>query len=160
MKALYLLTLALFLVSCSSVSRKQMTEEINGYSLPHKPERGEAIVYVLRPSFLGSLIRFNVYLGDKEDESEMGWNRGSQYIYFFVKPGKHKLYSVAENTAEYEFEAKEGEAVFVEQETNFGIIMARNQLNHLDKTAGTYYVKKLRKGNIIKERKAVGKVEK
>lgn len=43
----------------------------------------------MRPSSLGGLIRFNAFLNDQEENSEMGYARGSQYIYFSVPPGDH-----------------------------------------------------------------------
>ena len=58
----------------------------------------------------------------------MGYTRGSQYVYFFVSPGKHTIYSKAENWAEVTVDVKAGETVFLKQNPAMGIIMARNSL--------------------------------
>lgn len=155
MRTLAFMLLSLFFVSCATVSPTQMKKETANFKLPYAPEKGEAIIYVVRPSALGSLVRFNVFLDDEEDASEMGWNRGSQYIYFFVKPGEHTLYSIAENTADLKVSVREGEAVFVKQDASMGIIMARNSIHKIDDVAGKYHVMKLSQGKIIKIRKTI-----
>jgi hypothetical protein len=93
-------TVALFTGCASLPSPEAMKAEVAGFQLPKLPEPGKAIVYVVRPSALGGLVRFNVFLNDQEANSEMGFTRGSQYIYFNVPPGDHKIYSKAENWAE------------------------------------------------------------
>lgn len=153
MKSFTLTLLSLFLVACSTVTPQQMKKEIAGFNLPYAPEKGEGMIYVVRPSPLGYAVRFNVFLDDENSTSEMGWNRGSQYIYFFVKPGDHNLYSVAENTAELKVNVKEGETVFVRQDSYIGFIMARNSLQEIDEVEGQYNVMKLDKGHVIQKRK-------
>ena len=41
---------------------------------------------------IGALIRFNVFVDNQEDASEVGCTRGNQYIYFQVPPGDRKIY--------------------------------------------------------------------
>jgi hypothetical protein len=66
---------------CASLpSAEVMKTETARFNLPKLPEPGMAIVYVVRPSHLGGMVRFNVFLDDKQAPSEMGFNRGSQYI--------------------------------------------------------------------------------
>ena len=139
------------LSGCASVPTPEvMKSETAGFTLPKLPEQGKAIVYVVRPSGLGGLIRFNVFLNDQEPNSEMGFNRGSQYIYFNVPPGEHKLLSKAENWAEISFSAKAGDIIFVQQDTSMGIIMARNSLSMIEELPGKYHVKTLTLGTILK----------
>lgn len=154
MKSLTLLLLSIFMASCTTITPQQMKDATAGYNLPYKPEKGEGMIYVVRPSSLGYAIRFNVFLDDEEKTSEMGWNRGTQYIHFFVRPGEHTLYSVAENTDELKVNVKEGETVFVRQDTQMGIIMARNSLQKIGEVEGTYSVMKLNKGTVLQVRKA------
>ena len=127
-----------------------MKTEIAGFELPKLPESGKAIVYVVRPSSLGALVRFNVFLNDQEANSEMGFTRGSQYIYFNVAPGDHKVYSKAENWAETLVSVKAGDIIFIQQDTAMGIIMARNNLLKVDDLQGKYHVKTLTVGTILK----------
>jgi hypothetical protein len=131
-------------------SPDEMKAAIAGFELPKLPEPGKAIVYVVRPSGLGGLIRFNVFLNDQEANSEMGYTRGSQYIYFNVPPGDHKIMSKAENWAETLINVKAGDIIFIQQETSMGFIMARNSLSMLEEVPGKYHVKTLTVGTIIK----------
>lgn len=142
---------ALGLVGCASVpSPEAMRAEVAGFTLPKAPEPGKAIVYVVRPSALGTLIRFNVFLNDQEAQSEMGYTRGNQYIYFSVPPGNHKVLSKAENWAEQLLNVKAGDVIFIQQDPQMGIIMARNALLQLDEVTGKYHVKNTTVGTIIK----------
>ncbi|MBI5275905.1 MAG: DUF2846 domain-containing protein [Burkholderiales bacterium] len=130
-----------------------MKAEIATFQLPKTPEPGKALVYVVRPSSLGTLIRFNVFVDDQEAASEMGYTRGSQYIYFHVTPGKHRILSKAENWAEAEITANAGDVIFIQQEPAMGVIMARNSISRVDDIQGKYFVKKLELGTIIKTAK-------
>ncbi|MDP3013238.1 MAG: DUF2846 domain-containing protein [Candidatus Subteraquimicrobiales bacterium] len=159
-KRMFLLCSLAFFVSLSLLagcatlpSPEKMALEVSGYNLPKQNEAESALIYVVRPSSLGALIRFNVFLDDKEDNSEMGYNRGSQYIYFLVNPGKHTILSKAENWAEISVDVKAGETVFLKQNPSIGIIMARNSLELIQEVEGKYHVKNTSLGTVIKERK-------
>ena len=130
-----------------------MKAEVATYQLPKMPEPGKAICYVVRPSGLGGLVRFNVFVDDQLDASEVGYTRASQYVYFNLSPGNHKIYSKAENWAEVEVTAKAGDTIFVQQETAMGFIMARNNLSKLEDYQGKYLVKTLSLGTILKAEK-------
>jgi len=127
-----------------------MQEDIKGYQLPQLPADGKAIVYVVRPSILGGFIRFNVFVDDKKEDSEMGYTRSSQYIYFNLIPGDHQILSKAENWAAVNITAKAGDIIFIQQEPSMGIIMARNNIFPIQKYEGKYQVKHLTLGTIIK----------
>ncbi|MCE3232829.1 MAG: hypothetical protein K0R98_1086 [Rickettsiaceae bacterium] len=119
----------LLLVGCASLpSPEKMKTEIVNFNLPQLPEKGKAIVYVVRPSSVGGSIKFNVFVDDKEPESEMGYTIGAEYIYFNLKPGTHKILSKAENWAEENVSAKAGDVIFIQQNPSMGVIMARNSL--------------------------------
>ncbi len=107
-------------------------------------------MYVVRPSAIGALVRFNIFVDSKDDSSEVGYTRGGQYIYFGVTPGSHKIYSNAENWAEMTITAKPGEVIYLQQEPAFGIIMARNNIFKVEDHQGKYYVKTLSLGELIK----------
>lgn len=142
---------ALGLGGCASLpSPEQMKAEVASFQLPKQPDAGKAMVYVVRPSGLGGLVRFNVFLDDQLDPSEMGFTRGSQHIYFHVAPGKHKIYSKAENWADMEVTVNAGDILYIQQETSMGIIMARNTLLRVDDVTGKYHVKNTTIGTIAK----------
>ena len=147
---------AVVLGACASLpSTDEMRQEVAGFELPKLPEDGKAIVYVVRPSPLGPLIRFNVFIDDQEATSEMGWNRGAQYFYFNLEPGTRKIFSQAENLAEIEVKAAAGDVIVIQQHTNMGFIMARNSLQALElDPTGKYYIKTLSPGTTLRRDKA------
>ncbi|MDX8403751.1 MAG: DUF2846 domain-containing protein [Mariprofundaceae bacterium] len=141
----------LFLSGCASLpSPSAMQEDIKNYQLPMLPEDGKAVVYVVRPSMLGGLIRFNVFVDDKQPSSEMGYTRNSQYIYFNLIPGDHQILSKAENWAEVNVSAKAGDIIFIQQNPTMGLIMARNNIIQIQSYEGKYHVKHLSLGTVIK----------
>ena len=151
--AIAVLAVGIFSGCASLPTPDRMKAEIAEYHLPKLPETGKAIVYVVRPTSVGGLIRFNVFVDDKEPQSEMGYTRGSQYIYFNLTPGDHQILSKAENWAEVNVSAKSGDIIFIQQDANMGIIMARNSIFKLEDYVGKYHVKNLTLGTIIKSDK-------
>lgn len=152
--AVFFTAIFMALTGCASLpSTEQMKAEAAGYQLPKTPEPGKAIVYVVRPSGMGGLIRFNVFVDDQEANSEVGYTRSSQYIYFNLQPGSHKIYSKAENWAELQVNASAGDIIFIQQEPAMGIVMARNNIFKLEDYQGKYHVKTLTVGTILKAEK-------
>jgi len=109
-----------------------MRNEVASFTLPKLPEEDKAVVYMVRPSGLGGLVRFNVFVDDQE------------------APVSRKIHSKAENWAERVVVAKAGDIIFIEQEPGMGIIMARNSLKSIDEVTGKYHVKTLTLGTLIK----------
>jgi len=145
------LAITVLISGCASLpTPEEMKVDLKGFDLPKLPESGKAIVYVVRPSSVGGLIRFNVFVDDQEANSEMGHTRGSQYIYFNLQPGTHKILSKAENWAEASVTAKAGDIIFIQQDASMGILMARNNLMTPAELEGKYHVKHLSLGTIIK----------
>ena len=151
-----ILTVCAFLAmtGCASLpSPEVMKSETTAYQLPKLPEKGKAVVYVVRPSPLGGIVRFNVFVNDQEPTSEMGYTRSNEYIYFSVPAGEHRIYSKAETWAETLVSAKAGDIIFIQQEPTIGIIMARNNLLRLEDYVGKYHVKMLKPGTMLKTSK-------
>ncbi len=144
----------LILVGCASApSPEIMQADIVGYSLPITVNPERAVVVVTRPSSLGTLIRFNVFLDDQEENSEMGYTRGAEYIWFHVAPGDHMISSKAENWAQVMIKANAGDTVFIHQEPSMGFIMARNTLQQIQNYQGVYEVKHTTQGTILRSEK-------
>ncbi|QOY54909.1 DUF2846 domain-containing protein [Candidatus Sulfurimonas marisnigri] len=154
LKAVLLIGLVLVFTGCGKKALPPvdvMEKEVAGFTLPKLPEEGKALVYVVRPEFLGMAIKFNVYIDDKMDSSEMGYTKGQEYIYFNVTPGKHKILSLAENWDAIDIDLKAGDIVFLEQEPKMGVLYARNKLyGDIGILGGKYRVKTLSIGNIKK----------
>ena len=145
------LSFVMLFTACASLpTPEKMRAEIADFQLPALPEDGKAMIYVVRPDSLGGLIRFNVFVDDKEPESEMGYTRGSQYIYFNVLPGDHQILSKAENWAEVNLTAQPGDILFIQQSASPGILFARNNVAKIEGYQGKYFVKKLSIGTIKK----------
>jgi hypothetical protein len=152
--AAILITALVSVTGCVSLpSPEVMKAEAATFQLPKAPEPGKAIVYVVRPSPMAGLIRFNVFVGDQEAASEVGYTRSSQYIYFNVPPGEHKIYSKAENWAEAVIKAEAGDVIYIQQKPSMGLIMARNSISKLEDYHGKYHVKNLSIGTILKSQK-------
>lgn len=151
MKVIAPALLALLLQGCATLpSPEAMKAEVQDFQLPKLPVEGKAIVYVVRPSEVGGLTRFNLFLNDQQPESEMGFTRGSQYIYFQIPPGQHKIQSKAENWSEWIVNAKAGDILFIQQDAGMGLLMARNTLLKINDVEGRYHVKTLKLGTIHK----------
>jgi len=145
--------ISISLIGCG-VTTEQMIKETQGYNLPvaSESQKGYSLIYVVRPNALGTLIRFNVFVDNKSDDSmEAGFTRGNQYIYFFTRPGTHMLYSKAENTAEFQVNTEAGKTYFIEQVPSMGFIMARNSLVMIDEVKGKYSVMKSEEGTMKKK---------
>jgi hypothetical protein len=142
---------AIALAGCATLPPPdEMRADVAGFELPKMPEADKAIVYVVRPSGLGGIVRFNVFVDDQEPESEMGYTRGSQYIYFNLLPGDHQILSKAENWAEINVTASPGNIIYVQQEPSMGVIMARNTLIKIQDYEAKYHIKRLELGTIKK----------
>lgn len=131
-------------------SPEAMQAEMAGFQLPKLPDPGMAMVYVVRPSSIGLVIRFNVFVDDHEATSEMGYTRGGQHVYFQVPPGEHVIYSKAENWAEAQISPKAGETVFLQQRPGIGVLIARNSVSVIDAVLGKYHVMHTSRGAIIR----------
>lgn len=150
-KKIITICLALILSACASnPSHEKMRSSAAYFRLPHLPAQDKAAVYIVRPGGTGTDIKFNVFLDNRDKKSEMGYTKGSQYIYFNVSPGKHTIYSKAENWAIIDINAHAGDVVFLKQNPKFGWIMARNSMENIDSVEGKYYVSKFERGHIYK----------
>lgn len=142
------------IVGCATLPPpEKLAVELKDYELPQQIEKDKALIYVVRPSSLGTLIRFDVYLDGNDEGSKMGYTRGNQHIYFYASPGSHIIRSNAENWAEFTIDAKEGEVVFLMQDVQMGMLYARNSLSLMNIMEGKYYVKNTSLGTVIKTQK-------
>ncbi len=80
-----------------------------------KPQKGYAMVYVIRNNNLGALLKYEVYVDDPSDSNKVGHNRINEYINFEVDPGKHKIYSRIWTLSQVSIDVKEGDIIFIAQ---------------------------------------------
>lgn len=94
------------------------------------PDKG--IVYVVRPSRLGSKIQSKF----AADGAWAGVNRGRSSFVLEMAPGEHFFCSKAENTSVLALNVEAGKIYFVEQKIKMGFMKARNQLALLTEKEG------------------------
>lgn len=147
MKAIILLSL--LLTSCSLMpSHKEMQKDIVGYKLPQNPKKGKSLVYVIRPGSIGCIVKFDVYVDGQDDKDKVGHTYCNQYIYFDLEPGKHKIWSEAENWIDADLKAMPNMTYFYYQEAQMGILYARNNITQTDDVMGKYFIKRATKGTL------------
>jgi len=146
---LLLFLLTLMLCSCAAVTREQMLKDTQDFLLPQPAKENSALIYVVRPSGIGGIVRFNLFVNDpKKENMEAGFTRGGKYIYFYLAPGDYTLYSVAENTADGKISVEANKIYYIQQVPSMGFLFARNQLKVLDEVEGKYSLKKCELGEI------------
>ena len=119
-----------FMVGCSAVGKMPTAVDLKIRDL-HPPE-GKALVYVLRPTSIGSIVKMEVTANGQY----IGATGGKRYIYTLLDPGKYIFSSKAENTSELHIVLEAGKTYYLEQKVKMGLIMARNELLRLDDIEG------------------------
>ncbi len=151
MKLFLNLCLLAGLLSCASLPPKEeMVNKTKGMTLPFDVVKGKALVYVVRPSMVGTLVRFNVFVDGQNPENEFGWTRGKEYIHFYLKPGKHQIHSKAENWSSIEVDLKPNSITYIKQNAEMGIIMAQNNIHVIPDYEGKYHLISTTPGNYLK----------
>ena len=95
------------------------------------PKDGAGI-YIYRNETMGAAVKMDVAL----DGSPIGQTAAKTYFYREVRPGKHVVTSVAENSESLEIDAEPGVLYYVWQEVKMGILRARNKLQLVDENVG------------------------
>ncbi|MDX1910356.1 MAG: DUF2846 domain-containing protein [Saprospiraceae bacterium] len=83
-----------------------------------------ALVYVIRPSSYGGVVRMELTC----DGNNIGSTQGKQFIYTLVPPGKHEFISKSENKDALTMVVEAGKTYFLEQKVSTGWVMARTEL--------------------------------
>jgi hypothetical protein len=145
-------------LECAPTVRPDYAKETEGFELPGSREKrpGTATVYVARPSLVGKWAPFHIFAENARiDSLEVGSTRGAEHIWFAINPGKHRLISVAENTAIAETDFQADSTYFFRQDARPGFFMARNELMPTDSLEGKYNVKITQPGKSLKRELAV-----
>lgn len=103
-----------------------------------KPADGQALVYILRPSTYGALIKMGVRL----DGVHIGATKARTYVYTMMTPGKHTLMSTSENHATMDITVEAGKTYYVKQEVEMGMVIAETDMELLDEKQGLKYLGK------------------
>ena len=125
-----LIPIVLFIVGCSAVGR--MPLEVDNMVREMSPPDGKALVYILRPTSFGGIVRMEV----TSNGNYIGATGGGRYIYAILEPGNNTFISKAENKSELKIVLEAGKIYYFEQKLKMGILMARNELIRLDDAEG------------------------
>ena len=119
-----------FLVGCSAVGKMPTAIDMKIRDI-HPPE-GKALVYVVRLTSFGSIVKMEI----SANGQYVGATGGKRYIYAVLNPGKYIFASKAENTSELHIVLEAGKTYYLEQKVKMGILMARNELVRIDDIEG------------------------
>ncbi len=125
-----------------------MQADTLNYSLPAKPDKNSAMVYIVRPAELSGYIKYSVFLDSNDIKSEVGHTYGGNYIYFKVTPGRHMIYSKILDSASIYIEPEAGETIFIKQQSAVGVMRPTNKVSVIDAVEGKYWVKNTIMGKI------------
>ena len=121
----------IFVITACSTSKTVTQNTYDKYKTLTPPE-GKAIVYIVRPSVVGTIVPFKVSCND----SLIGSTTGNKYLIIVLEPNTYKFISEAENDVELELKIEPGKKYFIEQKPKMGIVMARNELILLNNEEG------------------------
>lgn len=116
---------------CSCSTTKMVTEDLQTIKTI-SPDSGKALVYIVRPSVVGSAITFGVTCNDVH----IGATNGKRFIYAFLDPGTHTFISKAENKSELFLKVEPGETYFINQKAKMGLLFARVGMEAVDEKTG------------------------
>lgn len=94
---------------------KHKTKQM-GQALPDK-----ALVYILRPAFVGLAIKMWAFVDDRF----IGVTKGKNYTYALVTPGEHVFWSKAENVNAVKLNVEGGKTYYLQQKIQPGGLKAR-----------------------------------
>jgi hypothetical protein len=109
-------------------------------SLPVLPDGNNALIYVVRPSGFAGIRGFDVFLDSREEDAEVGFLFGEQYVYFTAAPGERRIISRYENWAEIAVEAKSDKIYFIRADAKRGNFGPRVALTAIDAGEGLVHV--------------------
>lgn len=105
---------------------------LDGIAKALAPPPGHALLYVIRPEFMGQAMRFDVLVNG----TWIGATGGFRYVFTYLKPGHYLIQSRAENIAELRLSVQAGGVYFVEQRPLMGMFGPQNTLDLLPEELG------------------------
>lgn len=133
--------LLLFLLFFSAVA---FSQEVDLETI--KPPKGKVLVYIVRPSMFGLLVRFDTYCNG----FNIGFTKGKSYLFTITDPGKLIFKAEAENDDIFDLNTEADNTYFIKQEVSPGLLKARVNYSSLRENEGRKALKKcnLSKGNL------------
>ena len=120
----------------TAMADKYVTQEKS--SLRGQTDPKKALVYIIRPSKVGSSVKSWAFL----DDTFLGINKGKSYFFTHVKPGQHIIWSKMENISAIYYDFKPGQVYYFKQKVAPGFLKASTQILEVDATKGEKWLKK------------------
>jgi len=145
-KTIYLL---LFIFMAYASYSQETKAEKDSIARNHSPVEGKAIVYFLRPTSFGALIKMNIEC----DSVHIGSTYAGKYVYTILDTGLHHFISRAENNASLDIKLEAGKLYYIKQKVKMGFLFAETGLELADEKDGKKYLGKckLSKDNVFTE---------
>ena len=102
------------------------------------PVPGKAIVYIIRPTAYGFLVKMKLYC----DTVFLGSTMAERYVYTIVDPGKYNFISKSENKFNFELTVEPGKIYYLKQQVKMGMLYASTKLKLLSEEEGKRYLLK------------------
>ena len=97
------------------------------------PPDGKALVYLVRPSKIGTLLTFTTTCDDKM----VGRTKGNRFVYAVMDPGNHTLATTGgEKDAQLNLTTEANKIYYVEIIPKMGFVMARIKMEQLTDDEG------------------------
>jgi len=115
---------------CASVPMASPEADARAKEFKSHPSKGS--VYIYRNETMGGAIKMPITL----DGKVIGSSAPNTYFHLLVRPGKHTVNSLTENTATVDFNAKAGKKYFIWQEVKMGMWAAGSALHMQSESEG------------------------
>lgn len=126
----------LVLTSCAS------TFQYNKIAQPSSNGAETATIYVIRPSYFGSAVKFGIY----EDEKLVGKIGPKSYLAWTVEADGNALtvMSKSENKDRVTINPEPGKTYYMRQKAKMGVVVARTDLELVDEKEGQALLQELK----------------
>jgi hypothetical protein len=119
-------------------SAKLSREENDSIAKNQVPIPGKAIVYIIRPGYLGAAIEMRLDC----DSFFVGRINSKTYLFTILDSGDHIFKAQAENNFNLKIHLDGGKVYYLEQDAKMGILFARTKLKIIAPEEGTKYLSK------------------
>lgn len=141
---LFISILFLFIAGFSGHAVADGDTDTNAYYTVHQqrqlaqPTANRALVYIIRPQFLGMAVKFWAFM----DDNFLAVTCGKKYTYALVKPGSHVFWAKAENVNAIRINVEAGRTYYLQQKVKMGAFRGGVQLRVIDEATALKMIKK------------------
>ena len=112
-------------ISKDSVITNQLTlQQKDSIAKNLTPIQGKAIVYIIRSTLLGAVIKMNIEC----NSIHIGSTKAEKYIYTILEPRTHTFLAKSKNKSSFELTVEAGKIYFIKQQVKMGFLFAQTGL--------------------------------